>query len=254
MIQLAIFDLDGTLLNSIADLAASVNYALLRHGYPEHDLSLYPGFVGNGALQLIERALPETARTTEQILRLCEDFIDYYSRHNTELTCPYPGIPELLDGLHLRGIGLAVASNKYHEGTVKLVDHFFGRIPFKAVLGQREHIPIKPDPTIVYEILDRTGVEKSNTLYIGDSGVDMQTAVNSGTIAVGVTWGLRSRSELEDNGARFIIDRPEEIKEIIRGIGNRGQGAKKSTFNYSLEFIFNYFTHEKDSACFRYTS
>ena len=208
MIQLVIFDLDGTLLDTIDDLGMSANYALRKNGYPEHELPAYRYFVGNGITKLIERALPEDAREETTILNLRQQFVAYYEEHKTDLTQPYQGIPELLQELKSQNIRLAVASNKYHQGTVELIHHFFGTELFSVVLGQRENIPVKPNPTIVYDILKQTGIGKPGTLYTGDSGVDMQTAANSGLISIGVSWGFRPRQELEINGACHIIDTP----------------------------------------------
>lgn len=213
--QLVIFDLDGTLLNTIDDLAASTNYALRQHGFPEHELPAYRHFVGNGITKLIERALPESERLEATILQLREEFVDYYQQHKTILTRPYPGIPELLAQLAEQGIRLAVASNKYHQGAIELIRHYFGPDLFKIVLGQREHVPAKPDPAIVFEILQQTGTAPANALYIGDSGVDMQTARRSGITSVGVSWGFRPRQELTENGACHIADRPEEILRYL---------------------------------------
>ena len=213
--KLVIFDLDGTLLNTIDDLAVSANYALRQHGYPEHELPAYRYFVGNGITKLIERALPEAERCEPTILQLREEFVGYYQRHKTDLTRPYPGIPELLTHLNDQGITLAVASNKYHQGTIELIRHFFGEKLFSVVLGQRENIPVKPDPAIVYEILSQTDTSPAETLYVGDSGVDMQTARNSHLTSIGVSWGFRSRKELKENGADYIVDSPEEILEKI---------------------------------------
>lgn len=215
MIELIIFDLDGTLLNTLDDLAVSANYALRKHGYPEHELNAYRYFVGNGITKLIERALPEEARREDIILGLRKEFVAYYQRHKIDLSRPYPGIPELLTQLRQQKIRLAVASNKYQQGTTELIDHFFERNLFSVVLGQRENIPVKPDPAIVFEILKQTGIKKSATLYVGDSGVDMQTARNSGLTSIGVTWGFRPRQELEENGACYLVDTPEEIKEKL---------------------------------------
>lgn len=211
MTQLVIFDLDGTLLNTIDDLAASTNYALRQYGYPEHDPAAYRHFVGNGIAKLIERALPEEARQESRIRQVEEKFLAYYQQHKTELSRPYPGIPELLHQLHQQHILLAVASNKYQQGTFELISHFFGNTLFSVVLGQRKGIPVKPDPAIVEEILTRTNIKKDNTIYIGDSGVDMQTANRSGVTSIGVTWGFRSRQELQENGATLLADTPEEI-------------------------------------------
>ncbi len=211
MIELIIFDLDGTLLNTLDDLAVSTNYALRKHGYPEHELNAYRYFVGNGITKLIERALPEEARQADIVLGIRKEFIAYYQQHKTDLSRPYPGIPELLTQLQRQNICLAVASNKYQQGTTELISHFFEKKLFSVVLGQRENIPVKPDPAIVFEILKQTGIKKSAALYVGDSGVDMQTARNSGLTSIGVTWGFRPRQELEENGACYLVDTPEEI-------------------------------------------
>ena len=215
MTKLVIFDLDGTLLNTIDDLAMSTNHALRLFGYPEHSLAEYRFFVGNGITTLIERALPEEARQKNLIYQLRKAFIASYQLHKTDLTQPYPGIPELLTHLNDQGITLAVASNKYHQGTIELIRHFFGEKLFSVVLGQRENIPVKPDPAIVYEILSQTDTSPAETLYVGDSGVDMQTARNSHLTSIGVSWGFRSRKELKENGADYIVDSPEEILEKI---------------------------------------
>jgi len=211
MIKLIIFDLDGTLLNTIDDLAASVNHVLRKYDYPEHKIPAYQLFVGNGIKKLIERALPENERQEATIFKLKEEFVVYYQQHKAELTRPYDGILDLLSQLHQRGIILAVASNKYQQGTAELVNHFFGKELFAVVLGQRENVPVKPDPIIVNDILKQTGIAASDTLYVGDSGVDMQTAKNSCITSVGVTWGLRLRKELEENGACHIVDHASEI-------------------------------------------
>lgn len=216
--QLVIFDLDGTLLNSIGDLAASTNYALKNNGYPQHELPEYRYFVGNGITKLIERALPEDARDEKTVMRLRGEFVTYYQVHKTDLTHPYEGIPELLKKLHAAGIKLAVASNKYQQGTEELIAHFFGDELFSVVLGQRENVPTKPDPTIIHEILSQTGVSAENTLYVGDSGVDMQTAKNGSLTSIGVSWGFRSREELKENQASHIVDQPDEIAKIA-GLG-----------------------------------
>lgn len=220
MIELIIFDLDGTLLDTLDDLAVSANYALRKHGYPGHELSAYRHFVGKGITKLIERALPAEAVHDDIISELRKEFVTYYQQHKTDFTRPYPGIPELLVRLRKKNIRLAVASNKYQQGTSELIDHFFGRNLFSAVLGQRENIPTKPDPAIVTEILGQTGIGKSATLYVGDSGIDMQTARNGGLVSIGVTWGFRPRQELEENGACYLADTPEEIDGYIQQIRN----------------------------------
>ena len=211
MKKLVIFDLDGTLLNTIADLAQSTNHALQALGYPTHDTSAYPFMVGNGINKLFERALPEGEKTQENVLRVRAEFIPYYNIHNADLSRPYPGIPQLLDALQAKGIQIAVASNKYQEATTKLIAHYFPGIRFCAVLGQREGIPVKPDPTIVHDILKQAQVSPEEVLYVGDSGVDMQTARNAGVEACGVTWGFRPRTELEEASPAHIVNKTEDI-------------------------------------------
>lgn len=215
MKKLVIFDLDGTLLNTLADLAASTNQALRLHGFAEHATDAYKLFVGNGIHKLFERALPQGAKTEANVQRIREAFLAYYDVHNTDLSRPYPGIPELLERLQRDGIMLAVASNKYQRATAKLIAHYFPNIRFAAVLGQREGVPSKPDPTVVHEILASTGVAADQTWYVGDSGVDMETARRSGVCACGVTWGFRSRTELVDAGANYVADAPEQIGKWV---------------------------------------
>ncbi|MCP3895999.1 MAG: HAD family hydrolase [Bacteroides sp.] len=211
MKKLVIFDLDGTLLNTIADLAASTNHALATLGFPTHDTEAYPFMVGNGINKLFERALPEGEKTEENIRRVRQAFVPHYDAHNADASSPYPGIPELLHTLQAQGIQLAVASNKYQAATEKLVAHYFPHITFTAVFGQREGISVKPDPTIVFDILRIANVSKDEVLYVGDSGVDMQTAINAGVTSCGVTWGFRPRAELEALCPDYIVDKAEEI-------------------------------------------
>lgn len=197
MKKLVIFDLDGTLLNTIADLANSTNYALKVLGYPIHEPDKYNFMVGNGINKLFERALPDGEKTEENVLRVRQEFVPYYDQHNADKSRPYPGVTELLETLQTAGMQLAVASNKYQAATEKLIAHYFPNIKFTAVFGQREGIPVKPDPIIVKEILQIAKVQEEETLYVGDSGVDMQTAINAGVTPAGVTWGFRPRTELE---------------------------------------------------------
>ena len=213
--RLAIFDLDGTLLDTVADLANATNQALAQCGYPTHPIDAYYQFVGNGINKLFYRALPEEARTEENVLRIRSLFVPYYNEHNADDSRPYPGVSELLRELQAQGIQVAVASNKYQQATVKLVGHFFPGIRFAAVYGQREGVAIKPDPTIVADILNDTGISRADTIYIGDSGVDMQTAHNAKVESIGVSWGFRSVEELIDNGAEHIVHRAEEIAALI---------------------------------------
>ncbi len=213
--ELVIFDLDGTLLDTIGDLAAASNHMLRLRGLAEHTLDDYRRFVGNGILRLVERALPEALRTPAAVQAARADFLAFYIDHIDLETRPYAGIPALLEELARRGIRLAVASNKFQAGTEKLVRRFFPAIPFVAVLGQRPDVPLKPDPAVVHEILTRCGVPAEKTLYVGDSGIDIETARAAGVRSVGVTWGFRSRTELEAAGADRLADRAEAILEAL---------------------------------------
>lgn len=216
MKKLAIFDLDGTLVNSIADLACSTNHALKTWGFPEHNIDEYRYFVGNGISVLFERALPPEARTAENLQHIRTSFIEHYTVHNTDRTRPYEGMPELLKALAAEGYKMAVASNKYQQATEQIVRKLFPDIPFFPIFGQREGIPRKPDPAVVNEILEKTGIQREEVLYIGDSAVDMQTAAQARVTACGVTWGFRPRSELESYSPQYIVDKPAQIYDLLR--------------------------------------
>jgi phosphoglycolate phosphatase len=216
MKKLVIFDLDGTLLNTIADLGNATNYAMNLLGYPTYDIPSYRFRVGNGINKLFERALPEGEKTEENVLRVRKLFLEYYDVHFTDETLPYAGIPELLHSLQQKNILLAVASNKYHRAATKLIQYFFGDIRFVAVYGQRDNIKTKPDPAVVYEITKLTNVNADEVLYAGDSGVDMQTALNAKVTSCGVTWGFRPRTELEMYHPDYIVNKPTEILPLIK--------------------------------------
>lgn len=215
MTKLVIFDLDGTLLNTIADLANSTNYALTQCGFPIHKTNEYNFFVGNGINKLFERALPEGEKTEENILRVRKYFLAHYDKNCNNYSRPYPGIPELLNTLHKKGIMLAVASNKYQQATLELINYYFPEVPFVSILGLRNGIPAKPDPTIVYETLAIAGVKKEEALYVGDSGVDMETVNNSGVRGVAVTWGFRPRQELEKFNPGHIVNNAGDILSLL---------------------------------------
>lgn len=215
MKSLVIFDLDGTLLNTIDDLAHAANHALHEKGYPTHEISSYPFYVGNGVNKLLERVLPPDARTADNVGALREIFQQYYDRHLCDHTKPYPGIPELLETLAAEGVNLAVASNKYQAATSRLIARFFPRMPFVAVHGMRPNIPAKPDPSIVFNILAGNPTPKEQVLYVGDSGVDMETARRACVESVGVSWGFRPVSELRQFYAEHIVSDPAEILPIV---------------------------------------
>lgn len=217
MKKLVIFDLDGTLLNTIADLAAATNYALGECGYPLHEVEAYRYFVGNGINKLFERALPEAERNEANILKIRSLFVPYYNEHNADLSRPYPGIPQVLESLQQQGIQVAVASNKYQEATVKLIRQYFPEIRFTAIFGQREGVPAKPAPDVIFEIIEMAKVNKEEVLYVGDSCVDMQTGINAGVDTLGVSWGFRPRTELEAYHPTGIADRTGEILSFVNG-------------------------------------
>jgi len=215
-----IFDLDGTLLNTIDDLGYACNVALEQTGYPTHPIAEYPRMVGNGINNLIRRALPESERTEEKVLKVREFFVPYYDAHNCDYTRPYEGIPELLAALKVQGHQLAVASNKYQAATEKIVEHFFPGV-FDVILGEREGVERKPNPQIVYDITDRLRLKeqrpatpertKTELLYVGDSLVDRDTAQNANVPFVACSWGFVSRKTLVENGVTRIVDKPEEL-------------------------------------------
>ena len=218
--KLAIFDLDGTLLDTLGDLASACNYVLQHNGYPTHPLDSYRYRVGGGINKLIERALPDAVRSARYAAELRPEFIARYREHLSDRTRPYPGIPELLERLESEGILLAVASNKYHEGTRKLVEHFFADRQFLRVSGQRDGVPVKPDPAIVLEILEASGLDAQDAFFIGDSDVDMFTAANAHVESIGVEWGFRPRTELIAAGAGHIARTPEDILRLCTQIRN----------------------------------
>ena len=215
--MIVIFDLDGTLLNTIDDLGYACNYALEHTGFPTHQIENYPRMVGNGINNLIRRALPESKRTEENIWRVREYFVPYYNEHNCDYTRPYKGIPEVLQKLKAQGHLLAVASNKYQAATEKIVSHFFPGV-FDVILGEREGIPRKPDPQIVKDIMAQLNDQKANdpmVLYIGDSLVDRDTAENAHVPFVACSWGYVSRDALIKAGVARIADVPAEISNEI---------------------------------------
>lgn len=211
MKKLVIFDLDGTLLDTIKDLGEAANNALSRAGFPTHSLSSYPFFVGNGVSRLLERVLPEDARSQANVDMLRRYFTEYYGDHCTVHTAPYPGIPQLLQQLTEAGVKVAVASNKYQAAVTALIAHYFPSIQWAAVEGQKDDYPVKPDPSIVFDILSKVPTPKADVIYVGDSGVDMETARRACVASVGVTWGFRPVKELREYYAEHIVNRPSEI-------------------------------------------
>ena len=216
--RLFIFDLDGTLLNTIGDLAVGCDHMLSLRGLPTHTYEEYCSFVGNGIMRLVERALPEELRTADYIKSARRDFVDFYIEHIDTHTVPYESMVELINLLQQRGAKLAVASNKFQAGTEKLIKKFFPAIEWVEICGNREGVPLKPDTALVDMILEKAGIEREGCVMIGDSGVDIQTARNAGIRSVGVSWGFRSREELEENGADYIADNADELLQILENI------------------------------------
>lgn len=215
MIKLAIFDLDGTLCDTLEDLATSVNVALSSLGYEAHSTEAYKYMVGSGMKNLVFRALPEGKKSDAEVEYAKELMLDHYKDHFADKTYAYGGIPELLLNLKQKGIHIAVCTNKAHNMAVKVVDKLFGDI-FDMVIGKSEDRPLKPDPYSVNEIMEHFGVKTEETVFIGDSGVDITTALNSNTTPIGVLWGFRDKTELIENGARHIAETPNDIFEIIK--------------------------------------
>lgn len=210
-VKLIIFDLDGTLLNTLEDLTDSGNYILSKYGFPQHSLNAYRFFVGNGIRKLVERILPEDKRDEAFVEDVRREFVHYYNQHKADKTAPYKGIIELLENIQNKNIKIAVASNKAHEMMDKIIQFYFPTIHFDAIFGQRQGIQPKPDPTIVFDILKTTNASKSETLYVGDTSVDMQTAKNADLKSIGVLWGFRTEEELRTAGADYIISSPNEL-------------------------------------------
>lgn len=215
--KLVIFDLDGTLLNTIGDLAACCNHMLRQRGLEEHSYEEYCHFVGNGVTRLVERALPELLRTTDYIAAARKDFVEYYYDNIDNYTVAYDGVHELLQRCVDAGATLAVASNKFHSGTNRLIEKFFGDIEFAAIYGNRDGFPLKPDRAIIDLIMEQCGATADNTYMVGDSGIDIQTARAAGVHSIGVSWGFREREELVESGAEYIANNTEELFDAIFG-------------------------------------
>ncbi|MGI5963174.1 MAG: HAD family hydrolase [Lawsonibacter sp.] len=209
-----IFDLDGTLLNTIEDLADAGNYVAIQHGWPTHTLEEYKTFVGNGMAKLAERFVPENWRTKEQLKQVLSEFMAYYDIHKQDKTAPYPGLPQVVTQLKKAGVSLAVLSNKADTMAGPVVEHYFPGM-FPLVQGAMPDLPVKPDPTLLRRLMERMGAKKETTLFVGDSNVDIRTAKNGELTSCGVLWGFRTREELEQEGADYIAATPEELLELI---------------------------------------
>ena len=213
MKKLAIFDLDGTLLNTITDLGKACNYALEKMGFATHPIQAYAYMVGNGVRNLMKKAQQDADEET--IDQLLEYFVVYYNENCLDTTKPYPGITELLEQLKKKEIAIAVASNKYQEATDKIIAGTLSEFDFVAIEGQIEGRNRKPDPSIIFSILEKYPVAKKDVLYIGDSGIDIECAKRACVESIGVSWGFRTMGELKRANADYIITHPSEVLERL---------------------------------------
>lgn len=217
MIKAVLFDLDGTLVDSLTDLADGVNQALKSKGYPTHPTEAFKYFVGDGIPKMIERALPEEHRSAAEIDEIKAIFSPYYALHYSDNTYAYHGMPELVNELKSRDFTVAVVTNKAQDMADIVVKSLYGDV-FDLIFGKRDGIPAKPDPTAALMAMKTLGVKPEECVFIGDSGMDVATAVNSGAVPVGELWGFRKEDELLQNGAKYIINKPEQLLEIIEAL------------------------------------
>ena len=211
-----LFDLDGTLLNTIADVATASNLALQRNNFPTHSIESYQRMVGHGLQDLISKTLPDHLEHEDEVIkRVLKDMLSEYENCYAVHTRPYPGIIEMLNGLTSKGVRLSVLSNKGDYFTKKIIDHIFNEYKFDIVLGAREDVPRKPDPTAAFEIMESMNLTSEDYLYMGDSPTDMKTALACNMFPVGVSWGYRSVEEIEKAGAKVVIKHPVELLSLL---------------------------------------
>lgn len=220
-----IFDLDGTLLNTIDDLADAGNHVCAAHGWPTHTVDQFKYMVGNGIPSLVSRFTPD-GLGEEELAQALAEFSAYYGEHKEDKTAPYPGVPELLDSLKGAGMRLAVLSNKAHALAGPVVEHYFPGV-FEYVQGALPGAPLKPDPTLLHALMESIGARPGTTLFAGDSDVDVLTGKNGALTVCGVLWGFRDRTELEGAGADYVVEKPEELTAIAAGAAlfSPGQAA-----------------------------
>jgi len=216
--EAVLFDLDGTLIDTLEDICDAVNRVLSKKSFPTHATSTYRKFVGDGSRTLIERALPKEHRNDKNIDACLKEYVEDYSRNYDVKTKLYFGIANLLDRLKAKGVKLAILSNKPNAMTKTCVDAFLSKWDFDVVFGERDSVPRKPNPQGALEIAKKMSIPPSNFLYLGDMATDMKTAVSAGMFPVGVLWGFRSSKELKENGACAIIDQPLAVLDLLQGL------------------------------------
>ena len=215
MTKLVIFDLDGTLLDTLEDLADATNWVCAQHGWPGHPVEAFKRLVGNGAPKLLERVTPPEVELTHELRKqLLDEFTQRYTAHKSDKTTAYAGMPQALERLKQAGLTLAVLTNKPDEAAAPIVERYYPGV-FSVVQGALLDLPTKPDPTLLYRLMDRVGAKKETTLFVGDSNVDIQTAKNGGLHSCGVLWGFRTRQELGAEGAEHIVEKPAELAQLI---------------------------------------
>ncbi len=213
--EAVVFDLDGTLVDSAADIGNAVNRVLNSNGFPTHDIPKYRLFIGDGAEIMLMRALPENNRDDQTIRRCLAEFLeDYYENFDVD-TALYDGVADLLDTLSDKSVKLSILTNKPYEIAIKFLDSILSHWEFDIVVGQKEGLPKKPDPTGAFLVSEKLMVSNQKIVYLGDSGIDMKTAVFAGMLPVGVLWGFRGKDELISNGAKYLIEKPLEINDLV---------------------------------------
>ena len=214
MYRWVIFDLDGTLLNTIDDLADAGNWVCERRGWPVHSVNEFRYMVGNGIPKLVERFTPPEHRDPETLKRVLTEFSARYDAHKEDKTAPYPGMVELIRRLDAAGVVTAVLSNKADDLAGPVVERYYPGL-FSVVQGALPGVPVKPDPALLHRLMDRMGADPENTLFVGDSNVDIQTAKNGSLPGCGVLWGFRTQAELEEADADFLVSDPEQLYALI---------------------------------------
>ncbi|MEE8430546.1 MAG: HAD family hydrolase [Candidatus Desulfatibia sp.] len=214
--EAVLFDLDGTLIDTVDDIGDAANRVLSNRGFPIHPISTYYQFIGEGVKVLFTRALPQEKRNEDLINTCLKEFVEDYRRNYDVKSKPYDGIPEMLNALNARGLKLAILSNKPDPLTKDCVTSLLSNWDFGVVFGQRDSVPRKPSPQAALEIAEKLSISPSDFLYLGDTAIDMKTAVSAGMFPVGVAWGFRPVKELKENGAHVIIDKPIQLLDLIK--------------------------------------